>query len=74
MSKKPIENGDIDGLVSIDSKLIVRAILENKAVLLNILNSSFGSIFVPDEDGKQIVKMQVKNGKLDIQYEDEGGE
>ncbi len=30
------------------------------------------AIFEPDEEGKKIVKIQVKNGKLDIQYE--GGE
>lgn len=30
------------------------------------------SIFEPDESGKKIVKVQVKDGKLDIQYE--GGE
>lgn len=30
------------------------------------------AIFKPDEDGKVVVKVQVKNGKLDIQYE--GGE
>lgn len=29
-------------------------------------------IFEPDEDGKKVTKVQIKNGKLDIQYE--GGE
>lgn len=31
------------------------------------------AIFEPDEDGKKVIKIQVKNGKLDIQYEG-GGE
>jgi len=42
-------------------------------VVINEANpTQIASIFEPDEDGKRIVKVQVKNGKLDIQYE--GGE
>jgi hypothetical protein len=37
MVKKPIENGEIDELTSTDNKLIVRAIIETKPILLNIL-------------------------------------
>ena len=36
------------------------------------LSSLIYSIFTPDEDGKRITKMYVKNGKLKIKYE--GGE
>ena len=30
----------------------------------------FSDIFSPDEDGKRITKMYIKNGKLKVKYED----
>ena len=36
------------------------------------LSPLFASIFEPDEDGKRITKMYVKDGKLKVKYE--GGE
>lgn len=38
-------------------------------VIVEATPTQVAKIFHPDEDGKRIVKVQVKNGKLDIQYE-----
>jgi len=34
------------------------------------VSSLINSIFIPDEDGKRVKKMYVKDGKLKVKYED----
>ena len=48
-----------------DSIGLVRISVKDFKKIKNLLK-----IFEPDEDGKEVIKLQVKNGKLEIEYED----